>query len=290
MNDPVHDGVCDGLFSDGLVPKFHRNLRSDDGRTGVVTVVDNVHQQPAGHIVEWAQGEIVQDQQVCPLDALQVPENLPGSLRRLQQPHQPGGVRIDDPVVLLAGAVAQSRGDEGLSRAGTSGDEDVLFLLDERKIGKPFHKVLVQAPLHRIVHLFHGGGEAEARCLDQVVHVPVVPLVPLVAGQHVHELVDGHVAPAVVLQACFESVVHPVELHLLELLEGVSVHFDFHDINLLRIVLFSPDVLMFRDGRDLVVLRLLLVQDDILLPVGQDLLDGLVAVVAEHESQPARLD
>ena len=135
MDDPVHDGVGDGLLPDGLVPELHRNLRGDDGRTGVVTVVDDVHQQSAGDVVEGAQGEVVQDQKVRPLDALQVPENLPGSLRRLQQAHQPCGVRVDDPVVLLAGAVAQGRGDEGLARAGASGDENVLLLLDERKIG-----------------------------------------------------------------------------------------------------------------------------------------------------------
>ena len=46
---------------------------------------------------------------------------------------------------------------------------------------------------------------------------------------------------------------------------------------------------MLRDGRDGVV-RLLLFQDDILLPIGQDLLNRLVTVVPEHQPQPAGLD
>ena len=44
---------------------------------------------------------------------------------------------------------------------------------------------------------------------------------------------------------------------------------------------------MLRDGRNGILLRLLVVQDDVLLPVGEDLLDGLVAVVAQHEPKPA---
>ena len=47
---------------------------------------------------------------------------------------------------------------------------------------------------------------------------------------------------------------------------------------------------MLRDGRNGILLRLLMVQDDVLLPVGEDLLDGLVAVVAQHEPQPAGLE
>ena len=119
--------------------------------------------------------------------------------------------------------------------------------------------------------------------------MPVVPLVPLVAHKHVHELVDGHVVPAIVLQARLEGVVHPVELHLLELLQGILVHFDFHGGKVLRIVLFPPDVLVLGNRRNGVRRRFLLVYDHVLLPVGKDLLDGVVAVVPQHESQAAGL-
>ena len=167
------------------------------------------------------------------LDTLEVPENLPRRLRRFQQAHQPGGVRVEYPVALLAGTVSQGRCDEGFPGAGAAGDEDVLLLLDERKIGQSLHEVLVQSPLDGVVHILDRRRKPEAGALDQVVHVPVVALVPLVADKHVHELVDGHVVPAIVLQARLESVEHSVELHLLELLKGVSVHFDFHDMNVL---------------------------------------------------------
>ena len=118
----------------------------------------------------------------------------------------------------------------------------------------------------------------------------VVPFVPFVACEHVYELVDRHVVAPVVLQAGLECVVHSVELHLLELLKGVFVHFDFHSIDALRIVFFSPDILVPWDVRDLVVHCLLLVQDDVLLTVGQDLFDGLVAVVSQDEPEAAGLD
>ena len=45
---------------------------------------------------------------------------------------------------------------------------------------------------------------------------------------------------------------------------------------------------MRRDGRHQ-ILRLLVVQDDVFLSVGEDLFDGLIAVPAQHQSQPARL-
>ena len=46
---------------------------------------------------------------------------------------------------------------------------------------------------------------------------------------------------------------------------------------------------MLGDCRDSVRRRFFLVQDNVLLPVGQDLLDGVVAVVPENESQSAGL-
>ena len=47
---------------------------------------------------------------------------------------------------------------------------------------------------------------------------------------------------------------------------------------------------MDRDSRCRVDHFFLQVHDDILLPIGQDLIDGVVAVVSQHEAQPAGFD
>ena len=122
---------------------------------------------------------------------------------------------------------------EGLSCASAAGDEDVFVLPDEGKVGQTLHEVLVQSPLDGIVHILDRRRKPESGALDQVVHMPVVALVPLVADEHVHELVDGHVVSAVVLQARLEGVVHSIEFHLPEFFQGVLVHFDFHDVMML---------------------------------------------------------
>ena len=228
MDNPVHHRVGDGLLPDRIVPHLHRDLRGDDGRSLVVPVVDDVHQQAPGHVVEGTQCEVVQDQQVRPLDPLEIAEDLPGGLRRLERPHQPGRAGVDDPQVLLAGAIPEGGGDVGLTRSRAAGDEDVLPLLDEGKVGEPLYQVLVKPPFHGVVDFLDGRREPEARGLDQMKDVPVEALVPFVADKHVHELVDGHVVATVVLQARLEGVVHPEELQLLHLVQGVPVHLDFH--------------------------------------------------------------
>ena len=57
----------------------------------------------------------------------------------------------------------------------------------------------------------------------------VIAFVPLLADKHVHEFIDGHAVAIVVYEARLEGIVHPIEFQLLELLQGVLVHFDFHD-------------------------------------------------------------
>ena len=228
INDPVHHGVRDGLLPDGVIPEFHWNLRSDDGGPAVVPVINDIHQQAAGDTIERAQCEVVQDQEVRPFDALEVPENFPGRLGGLENAHQPGRIGIHHPQVLLAGPVSERRRDESLAGSGAPSYEDVLLLFHETQVREPLHQVLVQAAFHGIIHILHGSGKPEPGGLDEVIHVPVVPVVPLVAGKHVHELVDRHVIPSVVLQARLESVIHAVKLQFLELLQRILVHFKFH--------------------------------------------------------------
>ena len=77
MDDPVQHGIGYRLLADGVMPHLHRDLGRDDRGLGVVAVVDDIHQQASGDVVERRQGEVVQDEQVGPLDALEVPEDLP---------------------------------------------------------------------------------------------------------------------------------------------------------------------------------------------------------------------
>ena len=84
MDNPVHDGVRYRLLPDGLVPHLHGDLRGNDGRAGVIPVVNHIHQKTPGDIVKRAQGKVVQDEQVRPLDPFQVPENLPRRFGRFE--------------------------------------------------------------------------------------------------------------------------------------------------------------------------------------------------------------
>ena len=68
----------------------------------------------------------------------------PGHLQLAEEPRR---VPVHDPQALLACAVADGRGYEGLAGAGASRDEDVLLLLDERQAGQPLHEVPVQSAL-----------------------------------------------------------------------------------------------------------------------------------------------
>ena len=199
----------------------------------IISVIDDVHQDASGNIIKGTKSKVIKDEKVSSFDTLEVTKDLPRRLRGLELPHQPGRIGIDHPEVLLAGAVADGCRDEGLPGSSAAGDEDVLSLIDERKIGQPFHEVLVKPPVHGVVNLLHRRRKAKSGRLDQVIDVPVIPLVPFAAYHLVHELVDGHVVPAVVFQACLESVVHPVEFQLLEFLQGIPVHFDFHDVKML---------------------------------------------------------
>ena len=134
MDNPVHDCIGDGLFTDGFMPVVHRDLRGHNGRAGIVPIVNHLHQKTSGDAVERAKGEVIKNEEIGPLDTLKISQDLTRCFRRLEHSHQPGGVRIDDPIILLARTVSESSSNIGLACTRAAGYEDVLLLFDERKV------------------------------------------------------------------------------------------------------------------------------------------------------------
>jgi len=59
VDDPVQDGIGNGLFSDHLLPHSNRHLGGEHGGGLSVPVLDNVHHDVDTGSIRWLQTEVI---------------------------------------------------------------------------------------------------------------------------------------------------------------------------------------------------------------------------------------
>lgn len=105
--------------------------------------------------VEGNQEEVIEDEELCFFEFFQLRLDCSFVFCDFQGAHQFGGVCVKNAYAGLAGLVSQCCCQVAFSRAGTTGDEQVVSLADELLRGEPFHLVAVQPTRQRIVDLRH---------------------------------------------------------------------------------------------------------------------------------------
>lgn len=66
LEETVEDGIGDGEITGSLGPVIDRHLAGDDGRSTLVSVLDDLAQVVARRIIKLLRAAIVEDRQVCP--------------------------------------------------------------------------------------------------------------------------------------------------------------------------------------------------------------------------------
>lgn len=147
MDEAVEDGVsCGRVGREYLVPVGDRDLADDDGGLASVAVLNELHEIEHLLVVESLQAEVVDDEQVrgselveASVDGCRGPcqGDVLEELLRSEVPHF---------VAQHTGLSAQGGGDPALARAGRSGDEDGLPVVDVGAGGELQHLLLLKSP------------------------------------------------------------------------------------------------------------------------------------------------
>lgn len=148
---PVEDSVSDRFFSYNIMPTFYGELRSYHSGALLVAILYDIHQYAARLHIEGLHPEVIEDQQVGPLDTLELRKYRTFYLGYLKLAHQLGCTCVQHPEAILTRPVAKCRGKIAFAGAGGSGDKQVLILANELHGGKPFDLVTVQTALKAVV-------------------------------------------------------------------------------------------------------------------------------------------
>jgi hypothetical protein len=122
VDEAVEDGVGDGGIGDDLVPVLDRHLAGDDGRSPLVTIIDDFEEIAALLAGERGEAPIIEDEQVDPRQHLEEPRIASvaaGERQSLEQPWQP---MVEDGTIVAACLVAERAGDPALADAGRASD------------------------------------------------------------------------------------------------------------------------------------------------------------------------
>ncbi len=128
VNQTVQDAIGDGGIADLLVPARDRQLRGEDGGTGLVAILADLPDFAALGFIQRHHGPIIDDQNV---DATQPCQQVTqASIRSGQGQITQQGCRpqIESRVAVATGFLRQGQSDKALAHAGRSQDENVLVI------------------------------------------------------------------------------------------------------------------------------------------------------------------
>jgi hypothetical protein len=130
VNQAVEDGIGNGRVGNHLVPVFDRQLASDNDRTAIVSVVDDLQKIAALIGRERRQPPVVEDQQRDAREGTQQTGMTAVSARQSQSIQQPGYALIEYGTIVSASLLAQRASNEAFADPGRPDDDQVLLALD----------------------------------------------------------------------------------------------------------------------------------------------------------------
>ena len=125
VQQPVEDGIGERGDGDDLVPAIHRDLAGDQGRAGVVAVLDDLQKITRLFGQERLGAPIVEDQQVHLRDLAQQPAVAAITTCKAKRRKQTRDPVVQDREVVPAGLVPERAGQPALAHAAGAGDHEV---------------------------------------------------------------------------------------------------------------------------------------------------------------------
>ena len=176
MDQPVEDGVGEGVIADGGIPLVDGQLAGYQGGGGLVAVVHEVHEVVALCGVEGFHAPVIEDEQsgVGKLAQEFVVAAVGLGLGECQE--QAGHTVVAGSVPVPAGLVAEGAGDEGFAGAAGAGDKQVMGPLQPLALCELGELCALQVSGVFIIDVLEAGAQFEARLVDEAVLFALCPL------------------------------------------------------------------------------------------------------------------
>ena len=162
VDDPIEDCVCDGRFSDHVMPLGDGELRGDERRFPAIAFLEDFQQIEALLICERVRSPVVEDQQLDAGEFVDQPWKAAVEPGKAQVFEQARHAQIQDGMIEPGSLAAEGAGKPGFSRAGLAGDDHVLMRLQPCPLGKRQSVAAVETAMSGKVDVLDAGvGKAQ---------------------------------------------------------------------------------------------------------------------------------
>src|SRR5580704_5286691 len=169
MDEAIEDGVGERRAADDLMPLLDRKLAGDDGRSALVTILEDFEEIALLRFGEDRQTPIVEDQELDARQGLEeatVTAIATGERKRLEQTWS---TVVENAFSVPARLMTERAGNPALADAGRPGDQKPLGALDPIAGDELLEQSAVDAARRSHVDVLDDGvlaqgGELEARC------------------------------------------------------------------------------------------------------------------------------
>jgi len=173
MDQPVEDGIGDGGVANLFMPVLHGELTGDDGGGMTVSFLNDLQEVSSFGVGHGGEAEIINHQD---MGIGELVDHFAVASISLGQGHlvgELGRTDVESTVSFPAGLVGQGAGEEGFSRAGGAGDNNVVVTFDPIAGDEAHHDRLIDPPGSFVVNILHAGVELQPGVFQVSLH-PVV--------------------------------------------------------------------------------------------------------------------
>ncbi len=217
VNDPIQNGVGNGVFIDFLVPTGRSELRDENGGTGLMTGFDNLQQIARLRHRQRNQQPFIKNEQADLLvlrDDFFVGSVAPGDGQvgeQLRQADVFGGELIS------AGGDAERTTEKGFSSAGSPHEDDVMLFVNIAAGRQAQNLGLIEPAVRMVLDVLRAGGrKLERRFPDQPLKLFVLALGPLRVDENAKPLFKGQRTEGGALHLVSQGFGHGAESHVVQ--------------------------------------------------------------------------
>lgn len=216
------DSVGQGRFVDELMPLGDGKLGGDDDRFAGIAFLHHLEQGQSDLRIEWLQADVIEDNQrrsLLMVDLLEI-----AAIQHDQGYLLDEAVHVEEQgtVSLHASVVSQCSGDEALSAAGRSSDQEVLCLLDVCAFQQHAPLLPGQFSGRRARDILGLGREPELRRLETVGCAFIAAMQDLGLRHGADQLMRIQLLMDLQIELGFLEPGHTMQAEELELVEGLT--------------------------------------------------------------------
>ena len=223
VDQSVEDGVGDGGIADLLVPVIHRELTGDDGGGVTVPLLDDLQKVSSFGVGHGGEPEIVNHQD---MGIGEFADDLSVTSVSLGEGHlvgELGRTDVERAVSLPTCLIAQGAGEEGFSRAGGAGDNNVVVTLDPVAGDEAHHDRLIDSPGGFVVDILHAGVELQPGVFQISFHPVIFFPCPLAIHNEAETFREGESVQIRLIDLVGEGLRHTGQLQGVELVESLLI-------------------------------------------------------------------